>query len=346
MQNLAQILPMLAAFAGQKAPGAVPPPAPAPIIPARPAAPVALPQPMAMPDGPSIADMRVPDFASSLPGVTPDMEGALAAPPRREGFFDRIGNFLRSDEGRATMMRFAAGAAKDGLAGGLGAATEFADTRRARAEEREDKGLDRMIRSRAIDNDYELGTDQNNISREGQANQRDIAEMEEGGRNRRYGAPSGSDILRSRVDMATHANPSGNAQLSYRLGLRGQDLDRYQHDTPSGNVRMNESGANYRHNTPSGDARLGIGSKAPHGKRVTQYVIPAEKEWTGFGIGDGRVRRDTTKPERMVRDEEIIPVSEIQPGGDMPRPQSEAEYNALPPGTKFIAPNGTIRTKP
>ncbi len=32
--------------------------------------------------------------------------------------------------------------------------------------------------------------------------------------------------------------------------------------------------------------------------------------------------------------------------GDLPRPQSKAEYDALPPGTKFIVPEGKVRVKP
>lgn len=308
MMDLQQLLPFLAAAAGgaRGAPAEQPP---VPTMPTRP--PVSTPpiMPAPMPDGGSVTDV-LPQVAG-LPGLTPEMQGVIDAPPRRDGFMDRIGDFLKSDEGRATMMRFAAGAAEGGLAGGLAAATQFADQRRSRAEEREDKRLDRDIRGRAVDQDYELGRDRIGVALRGQDLGYDTDVMREEGVNRRWGTPSGNAVVGERgANYRAQLGESGayrRSLLDYDLGERRLSEDARQWNTPSGNTVYSETEANRR-------AAMGIGSKTL-GTRTERYIQPGKPiAGTGlFGFG-----RDST-PEREITIE--TPVSEIQPGAP------EVRYN-------------------
>lgn len=326
--SLSSILPMLAAVAQ----GGKRQQPPAPIMPPKPSVVVAQGGdfvPPQMPDGPSLTEIG--PRVEPIREFTPEMGEALAAPPRRNAF-DRIGDFLRSDEGRAAMMRFAAGAADGGLGGGLRAATSFVDQRRAAREEREDKAADRSIRQQDVDQtgEYQRGSLDN--TRRGQDMTYDTATMEEGGRNRRHGSPSGSDIVRERGANYRHANPSGGAVLDYRLGRDRLGFDYYSHQNPSGNAQLGADVQRYTHDNPSGNARLqaaGIGSK---GTRRTEYTLPAVTDgetggWFGGGWGPGGQPK-VVAPERKITEE--VPLSAVEAGSAEPPAPAIAALRANP----------------
>lgn len=56
-------------------------------------------------------------------------------------------------------------------------------------------------------------------------------------------------------------------------------------------------------------------------------------------------------PRQFMQDGQLITVPNRFAGGasagnNMPRPQSRAEVDQLPPGTEFMAPDGTVRRTP
>lgn len=81
----------------------------------------------------------------------------------------------------------------------------------------------------------------------------------------------------------------------------------------------------------------GIDPASPEGQTLyRQRATSMANPFMGVPNGDGTVSYFPRVPAQQGAAQ----------GGNLPRPQSEAEVQALPPGTQFIAPDGTVRTTP
>lgn len=278
------------------------------------------------------------DFGRAPISIAPSLTASPTITPNKPGFFDRIGDFIGSDEGKAALLRAGAEMLRSGsVGGGVMAGADFMDKRKAIAAEAQRDALDRAIRQQQV-----------NQSGAYQQGSLDLQRDELGEKRYQYDNPSGSDKLRER--SALDRTIIGERGANYRTGVqasttqRGQTLDynlgrarlqedRRQYDTPSANATLAAETSRYTHDNPSGDARLqaaGIGSKAM-GTRTVEYQeeVPGTDGWF-------------SSPEmRTVKEESpLVPPSQVQPTANQ-----EVRYDAQ--GQAYVqGPNGTAVRAP
>jgi hypothetical protein len=275
----------------------------------------------------------------SLPTVKPldqlAVDPALAAtasPPTmtyKPGVGDRIGDFLKSNDGRATMMRFAAGAFNGGFGGGLNAATRFADERGEHEASAAEHAAEMALRQKQIDNVYNLGLGRLDI---------DALGTEETGRHNR--STEGIDRSRIQSDLYRHDTPSGDTRARVAE-------DRFQHTTPSGDTVTTQAGENYRHGAVSGDTAATQAGEDRRNTADNQTQIMRDRIARAPTISTHA--HYTTTPEEYARNGPRLRPSEVKPmAGDqgVVSVASDADYAALASGTKFKGPDGQIRVKP
>ena len=65
---------------------------------------------------------------------------------------------------------------------------------------------------------------------------------------------------------------------------------------------------------------------------------------TPYGGIYNRFTADT--PAGVTAPRAVTPNADTDPSGGIPRVQNDADYTRLPSGARFMAPDGTIRSKP
>ena len=303
--------------------------APPPSVVAAPPQPavVAPPVPGNVPPPPDAPTINVAGDALAAPVNTPP----VVAPDvtiKKPGMLDRIGDYLKSDDGRATMMRFAAGAFNGGLGGGLTAATNFADQRRAQEAAAVTEAQKLALAGKQVDNTYNLGLGNLGI------------------KSQEVGETASND--RANQGLRAYEINSTNARANQATGEK-----RYEHVTPSGDVQTTEAGANYRHDTTSGDTTT---QQAGENERA---VAANQKDIAVANIGHPAPQNTvhlhyTTTPGlfaamhgaavNAVRPSQVRP--NMPAAGQPVRVNSDADYAALPSGASFLAPDGSTRVKP
>lgn len=278
--------------------------------------------------GPKIAppgDMGA--VVSSLPSMQPaetlgDGGAALhaaASPPtltKSNGLFDRIGDFLHSDEGRAALLRSGAATLTGGLGAGINAGAGFVDQRRKERAASAQDATENAFREKQLNNTYNLGLGRLDI---------DAANSDETGRHNRAG--EGNDQYRVQADLYKHNNPSGDTRL------RAAE-DRFQHLTPSGDTVTTQGGENYRHDNASADNTQDNQTQLMRDRLAHAPTISTHAHYT-------------TTPEQYAKDGPRLRPSQVQPNpGGATKISSDEEFNALPSGARFMGPDGQIRIKP
>jgi hypothetical protein len=314
---------------------------------------------MASPGGPAPGGAPMPDAAPAVgsdiaspeartanvfdnldmpPGIRDASGGSvkdvLAAPTKPRGFLDRIGDFLHSDEGRATAMRFAAGAFDGGMAGGLKAATGFADERRHERAVTGAADADRAERSREFDATDAFRTGQLDLTRDQNAETARHNQAGEGLEGRRIGA-----------DLYKHDTPSGDASLH-------SSTTRYTHDRPSGDTIVNTGERRFEHITPSGDvvtqqagetARNDADNRTSILNTLREHPAPHDSIHLHY-----QATPQTLGAQHRAAVAAVRP-SEVQPGDNgetVHHVANDDQYNALPSGARFMGPDGKVRVKP
>lgn len=311
------------------------------------------PAPAAVADGPQVgSDVSSPEAQLSnvfdkmptadMPAVMApggdsgikDAFAANAAKPR--GFLDRIGDFLHSDEGRATAMRFAAGAFDGGMAGGLKAATGFADERRHERAVTGAADADRAERGREFDATDAFRTGQLDLQRD------------QNGETIRHNK-AGEDVDWGRIgnDRHNHDTASGDARLSSSTSI-------LNHLNPSGDVVASQAGQNYRHDNASGDTittqaaetgRNDADNRTALGVANINHQQPRNTVHVRYQATPGTLHSQHEAAVNAIRGA----TPEAQPGdaGAMVHHvANDAQYEALPSGTRFQGPDGQVRVKP
>lgn len=267
--------------------------------------------------------------ADAMSGIKSSL-AANAATPR--GFLDHIGDFLHSDEGRAQAMRFAAGAFKGGMAGGLDAATDFADRRHHENAAAAAAAADRDERGREFDENHQFHLGQLDATRD---QNRETAEH--------YRRGDMNDSRRIDADLYKHDTPSGGDRLSNQTSI-------YKHLNPSGDARLSTSERRFEHLTPSGDTETTQAAETARNTQDNQTAITTAR------IGH-EPPKDTIHVHYQATPETLgakhaaavaaVRPSQAQPTSGAPtKVASDEEYNALPSGARFIGPDGQVRIKP
>jgi len=219
------------------------PPAPGPlggntgIAPAQrpPASPMMLDGPLAM-TGQAGAPTALPTSAPTLPA--------------KRGVFDRIGDFMGSDEGKAALLRAGAATMEGGLGKGVMAGADFVDGRRKQRFDQEREAREFGQRDRQLDISQQ-STDQSGLYQAGQlqnsANQNLIDMMEAQESARRNAAREGIDWAKLSQDEQQFRVTAALRQVEEQGRLQ-------RHATPSGSTVYAQGQANYRHSTPSASA--------------------------------------------------------------------------------------------
>ena len=279
-------------------------------------------------DSPSTAPtIAPPDLNTEAPvslstrpldaGTAPPLAAMDTDLKKPNGLFDRIGDFLHSDEGRAALLRSGAATLQGGLGAGIEAGANFVDQRRHERAAGAQQAAELALRGKQVDNAYNLGLGGLDIQ---------AGQLSETGRHNRAG--EGNERYRVDADLYKHRTPSGDT--SVRVAE-----DHFEHVNPSGNTVLTEQGQNYRHDTPSGD------NTQDNQTQLTRDRIQAAPRTTVHA-------HYTTTPEDFARNgPRLRAPSQVQPApGGATRISSDADYNALPSGTRFMGPDGQIRIKP
>jgi hypothetical protein len=203
---------------------------------------------------------------------------AIANALKRKGVFDRIGDFVQSDEGRAALMRSAGATLQGGLGAGIEAGTNFYDQRRAQAEDARRFGIEEALKGRGLDINQQTA-DQTGQYQQGQLGL-GMGELEEKGRHNR----AGEGLEQRQQDVTVRGQNVGA-----KVQMRGQDVDRANNVTSNATSRANnvEDNSTQRFGYSTTDKRerdawtqdpvhvaAGIGSKVA-GTRVTKTKTPA-----------------------------------------------------------------------
>lgn len=294
--------------------------------------------------GPEAQGGNVFDQLPTMSGGTPEIFGehgmdpikaalaANAAKPR--GFMDRIGDFLHSDEGRGALLRSGAATLNGGLGAGIQAGADFVDHRRHERAVTAASDADRAERSREFDATDAFRTGQLDLTRD---QNHETAEH--------YRRGDMNDSRRIDADLYKHDTPSGDASLQ-------STTTRYTHDRPSGDTVVNTGERRFEHLTPSGDV---VTQQAGEDRRNTQDNQTSILNT----LRDHPAPHDTIRLHYQATPQTLgaqhraavaaVRPSEVRPSGDSSAPakvSTDAEFDALPSGTRFIGPDGQVRIKP
>jgi hypothetical protein len=231
-------------------------------------------------------DMPAPVDIAAGPMNAPSSTGAIASLPdaniKKPGLFDRMGDFLHSDEGRAALLRSGAATLQGGLGAGIQAGADFVDRRRAQAAAAAQNAAEMAMRGKQIDNSYNLGLGHLDV---------DATNSAETSRHNRAG--EGTERSRIWEDYQKHINPSGDARLRVAE-------DRFQHITPSGDTQTTQAGENYRHDTTSADNTQDNQTQLMRDRLAAAPKINMHAHYT-------------TTPEEFARNGPRLRASQVQP---------------------------------
>lgn len=260
---------------------------------------------------------------------------ANAAKPR--GFMDRIGDFLHSDEGRAEAMRFAAGAFKGGMGGGLESATTYADKRHHDQAAAASDEADRAMKTTEMGDNraWHLGQ----LDNEAAQNEATRRHYERGdlndsrriaSENYRHDTPSGDARVQSQTSIYTHLKPSGDKQLDV-----GEQ--RYEHENASGDTAMTQGNENLRNAATNQTAitTANIGHQPPRDTVHVRYQATPQTLGAQHQAAVAAIHPSAVKPAEPG-----------DAGSPVHHVANDDQYNALPPGSRFMGPDGQVRVKP
>jgi hypothetical protein len=242
--------------------------------------------------------------------------GGMKAP----GFLDRIGDFLKSDDGRATMMRFAAGAFNGGIGGGLGYATHFADQRRHEHAAAAEAATQDAFKTRELDDNREWHLGQ--LDNQAALTNETIRHNQAGELNDDYRTTS--ENWRAGVHESGETHRTGMVQSGEdRRTAANLGEKRFEHVNPSGDTTYTQDQTTFREQHP-------VATPAPvHPNTLSTHV------------------HYTTTPEEYARNGPRLRPSQVQPAdATVQQISSDAEYGSLPSGTRFRGPDGQVRVKP
>lgn len=218
--------------------------------------------------------------------------GTIAAP--HTGMLSRIGDFLKSDEGRAALLRSGAATLQSGNIGsGIMAGANFVDQRRHERESQAAGADERSMRQQQIDNAYNLGL--GNL---------DVNATEAGERSRHNRATEGNDAYRVDSENRRHVTPSGDKVVDVKER-------RFEHQTPSGDTTAREEGQNFRHGTVSADTAATQEGETKRATMNNQTQITRDRLNNAPTIST-HARYQTT-PEEYARNGPRLRPSQVQP---------------------------------
>jgi hypothetical protein len=292
--------------------------------------------PSGSPTAPAAVAIPKPDLAAAAPvdiaggnapmSAGPNDAAALAALPgmKPPGFLDRIGGYLGSDEGKAQMLRFAMGAFKGGMGGGLEAATNFADERGKENARTAQDQAENAFRTRQLDdtNAYRLG-------------QIDLQADENAETARWHRDQSANDVYRTDSENKRAVYHEGAETGRTGMVQAGEDRrtgaqigeKQWEHITPSGDTTETQQGENRR--TVFNNQNANMRTEMQYGPKINLHT------------------HYTTTPEEFAKNGPRLRASQVQPAdATVQQISSDAEYNSLASGSKFRGPDGQVRVKP
>lgn len=254
--------------------------------------------------------------------------GGLPEIQQHHGMLSRIGDYLKSDEGRAALFRSGATTLASGNVGqGFLAGANMVDQRKSDRMAQSSAAAKAAFEEKKLNMGYDV--DATNAGTAAFKAKSEEAHYRRGDDNSRFGTesdnyrhstPSADKLIGAKTDIYNHDNPSGDTRLKV-------DQDRYQWDHPSATATQQDQGATDR-------ARLQYGNRSkttttskttvPVHLQGSQAEIAQQARNLGMGSGGAAVN---------------APAGPVQISSD-------EEYNALPSGSQFIGPDGQVRMKP
>lgn len=238
---------------------------------------------------------------------------ALGSPPianvGKRGVFDRIGDFIGSDQGRAALLRSGAETLRNGLGAGIAAGADYVDDQKERESQQQRWLAETGMKRDQLDMGW-FNAGSQDAARQAQADQAsaglvlDSERLRETGRhnrNQEHLTSRGQDVTVRGQDVSRQ-NTVDTVGASVANNIRSTDASRYGTDA-----------ANWRHTTQGAGTRpAGIGSKY-----VETYPKvdpqPAVDNW-----GPWNTEAVPGQPQRRV-EFQVLPLpatqAEMQPGG-------------------------------
>ncbi|AYJ85782.1 hypothetical protein D3Y57_07085 [Sphingomonas paeninsulae] len=257
---------------------------PSPMLPGQsPQAPIASDAPMmgnwgdnpAVPDAPSIAPTNM------APPVIPN------AHVSGNGIFDRIGDFVKSDEGRGALLRSGAATLNGGLGAGIAAGANFVDQRHQDAAKQQQLTMENRLKQMG------LGIQQQSVDQTGQY---------QDGQLELNGVGKANDIARTE-ETARH-----NKRAESLTG-RGQDVQMYGHNVTRENA-VDSNNTSMR-NTDVNSATSRYGSD--NSLKGSMYGTDGRSFDTGQTIAAGIGSKASKSPSASALKVEVLPAN-AQPG--------------------------------
>lgn len=262
---------------------------------------------------PAVMEPQAPQPASSIsaipqlpldagaPAIMPPVDTAPIKPVGN-GIFDRIGDFIGSDEGKGALLRSGAATIQGGIGAGIAAGADWTDKRR-------------MQKMQSDQFDQKHALDQQGVAIDQQRADSDA--LYKAGILEQKAVEAGIDV--AKLNEAIRKNKSGE-QLD---ALELQALDWYRKEQirlgyakeEGANYRTNvtQAGANARHAAPSGST---LATQAGADRRA---MLPPAAVSTTSTVSENDDGVKTTTSSRA----------------SLPRVFTQEQYDALQPGTEY-----------
>lgn len=205
-------------------------------------------------------------WASKL--LMAEQNPALPEIKKPNGIFDRIGDFIGSDEGKAALLRSGAATINGGLGAGIEAGANFMDQRKGLLAAREQALAELGLKREGVEIDRQRADAQGRyyetqgeigLAREGNnATANDIAAW----KSRAEAAlrAKGIEVDWARIaqddtnNVRNNSTSRANNQDNNSTARRGQDATNWRHTTPSASSGGANSGPNFSYQVPGAPA--------------------------------------------------------------------------------------------
>lgn len=262
-----------------------------------------------------LVDIPQQDAASAPAQITPDTasltQNVDLGGQGGGGILGNIGRMLKQPGVSAALLRSAGATLNGGLGAGIQAGASFMDRRRLEDEAIRQNAMDFALKQRLAAN-TERATTGDLGYKQGR-----LAVDSEGNQIRRYGIDRGAETT-----------------------IRGQDINE------RGNIRTNATSARNT-DVSAGTSRLNTLDT------VRQSDVNSRRSYAGTMLNRGPEQIVTTttkaKPEQnnwFSPNVPAVPGTSTTIKSRVPAVASDADYDALPSGSQFMGPDGTIRVKP
>lgn len=267
------------------------------------------------------------DLAAPPPQPIDRMElgqnlGMLAAAPQvqqeRNSVFDRIGDFIRSDEGRGALLRSGAATLQNGLGAGVAAGASWVDQRRQQriAQANEDRNFG--LRQQAVQIDQQQAdTQAMNVASQIQdrAVQQgiDVAKLEEARRKAMAGEALDQAELRLLAWYRQQQISLGYVEEAGRNSRAADDnaVQLYQHNTPSASTVYTQESTNERYYNPVPQPGYTTRSVTTPGEDGESTTVTSRVPAPGQNANEGRQVIGPDGRNYVIRNGQPVPVGSL-----------------------------------